>query len=115
MLACFAESAVPSDWALSWAAVPILEDMCDTAFHAALFCYHLVTGHNLFKERVYSLRCVAMHDRLVAQCECSSERCCGACVARSVPPTFAWSALRLKSPPVVSTVITHLQTVRPVA
>ena len=36
MLACFAEAAVPSDWALSWAAVPILEDMCDTATQHAL-------------------------------------------------------------------------------
>jgi hypothetical protein len=114
VLACFAESAVPSDWALAWAAVPILEDMCGTAFHAAMFCYHLLTGHSLVKASC--VHCTALHCMTdVAQYERRPEQCCGACMVRSVPPTFAWSALRLKSPPVVSTVITHLQAVRPVA
>ncbi len=31
---------------------------------------------------------------------------------RCVPPNFAWSPLRLRSPPVLSTVMAHLQAVR---
>lgn len=56
MLTSFAEAAAPADWALAWAAAPVLDDA-------------------------------------------------------SVPPAYAWSALRLRSPPVASTVIAHLRAV----